>query len=677
MTAENKIKNIIKRDGDIVAFDEKRIMDAVYKSTVAIGEPNLNIAEETARKVVDLLNQTFDEDTAPTVEDIQDVVEHVLINEKLTKIAKSYILYRQERAEIRKQKETILGRVDKSKLSPNALLIAKERYLLRDNDRKSTETPIDMFRRVAKAIAASERRYNADKEKIKFWEKKFYNCISQLDFVPAGRIMAGAGTPEGQLLSSFVIPLGDSTKEIFKALYDSSIIKRYGGGVGFSFSKLRAKGSKTSSTTTKASGPVAFMHLFDHSSGLVSSSEHRKGANMGSLSVEHPDIIDFITSKADRSLQNFNISVEITDNFMKALSKNRDYELIDPRTGRVVERTNARKILSLLITMAWKFGDPGMLFIDRINQANPVPALGRFETTDPCGDQPLLSYGAVAYGAINLAHFALENDVDWNKLRALIPLTVRFLDNTLDATRFPITRFKKTVYGLRNVGLGVMGFADLLYELGVPYNSKEAIKLASRIMNFIQTNAHEASRQLAEERGTFPLWKKSAYTKKNQKRRNATITTIAPCGARSILADTSGGIEPHFGLCYYRRTVATGEIMHINPIFEKAAKQNGFYSTELMRDTASQGGIKGIEEIPAEIKKVFVTAHDITPEWHIRIQAAFQEHTDNAISKTINFPYQATIKDVEEAFLLAYKLGCKGLTVYRDGSRDDQVLYTY
>ncbi len=672
---QNKILNIIKRDGNVVAFDEKRIADAVYKTTVSLGQPDPKIAADTASSVVELLNQTFDEDTAPTVEDIQDVVEHVLINQKLTKIAKAYILYRQQRAEIRKQKEAILGVMDKSKLTPNALLIAKERYLLKDE--KSSETPLGMFSRAAKAIASAERKYAPDKEQVKHWEKKFYNCMSQLDFLPSGRILAGAGTENSQLLSSFVIPLGDSTKEIFKALYHSSIIKRYGGGVGFSFSHIRRKGDKTSSLDSRASGPVAFMHLFDHASSLISISSKRKGANMGSLSVEHPDIIDFITSKMNYAIPNFNISVEITDKIIKEMAKNTDYDLIDPASGKPVEKINARKVFDLLITMAWKYGDPGILFIDTINRYNPTPPLGRFETTDPCGDQPLLPYGAVPYGAINLSNFTLNNAVDWNKLKAAIPLAVRFLDNAIDATFFPISTFKKNIQGLRIIGLGVLGFADLLYALGIPYDSKEAISLAEQLMLFIQKRAHEASQQLAEERGTFPLWDKSVYCKKKVKMRNASVTTISPCGARSILADTSSGIEPNFALGYYRRTIAAGELLHINPLFEKQAKQLGIYSTELMRKIANDGTLKDIEEVPELMKKVFVTAHEIAPAWHIKVQAAFQKHVDSAISKTINFPYHASIKDIEEACLLAYKLGCKGLTVYRDGSREDQIINVY
>tara|TARA_Y100000310_G_scaffold336148_1_gene419965 strand:+ start:3086 stop:5116 length:2031 start_codon:yes stop_codon:yes gene_type:complete len=675
METVNRIQSIIKREGDVVNFDEKRIYRAVFKATISIGEPDKLIAQETASKVIEILNQTYDEDTAPTIEDIQDVVEQVLINQNLTKVAKAYILYRQERTDLRKQKEDILGLVDTSKLSPNAVLIAKQRYLLKDKQGIVVESPLEMFQRVAKNIASAEKKY-VDKAKIKFWQGKFYNAMAELDFIPSGRILASAGTNNNQLLSSFVVPLGDSTKEIFKALYDSSIIKRYGGGVGFSFSKLRKRGKQTAFVNRKASGPIAFMNLFDHSSRLISVSGQRKGANMGSLSVEHPDILDFITAKTNHALPNFNVSVEITDNFMRAVLKNADYPLIDPSTKEEVDTLNARKVFDLLITMAWKYGDPGILFIDTINKNNPHKTLGDFETTDPCGDQPLLPYTGVSYGAINLANFVQDNNINWAKLKAIIPIAVRFLDNVIDVTKFPINGFKRNTLGLRNVGLGILGFADMLYSLGIPYNSRQALKIAEKVMSFIQSHAHKTSSMLAEKKGNFPYWEKSIYGVHKIKKRNATLTTISPCGARGIIANTSGGIEPHFALGYYRRTVAAGEILYINPVFEKLAKQIGIYSSDLMRKITSTGSIHDIEEIPDHLKKIFVTAHDISPEWHIRIQSAFQKYVDNAISKTINFPYNASIKDVEDACLLAFKLKCKGITVYRDGSREDQIIST-
>jgi ribonucleoside-diphosphate reductase alpha chain len=361
---------------------------------------------------------------------------------------------------------------------------------------------------------------------------------------------------------------------------------------------------------------------------------------------------------------------------MKAVLKNQDYFLVDPVTQKEVETINARKVFDLMITMAWKYGDPGMLFIDTINKYNPTPILGNFETTDPCGDQPLLPYGGVPYGAINLSNFVEKKKINWSKLKAVIPIAVRFLDNCIDVTTFPITTFKKNVTGLRNIGLGILGFADLLYLLEVSYTGREAISLAQKLMEFIQTQAQETSRKIAEEKGNFKLYPKSIFAKKRIRRRNASLTTISPCGARGILADTTGGIEPNFALGYYRRTVASGEILHINPVFEEVAKKRGFHSTDLMRKIAAASSLNDVPEIPDDVKKIFVTAHDIPPECHIRIQATFQKYVDNAISKTVNFPYSATLKDVERVCLLAYKLGCKGITTYRDGSRDDQIIVT-
>jgi ribonucleoside-diphosphate reductase alpha chain len=674
MISTNKILQVVKRDGNLVDFDVKPIMDAVFKATESVGKPDADITSKTTSKVLEMLNQTFPEGTAPTVEDIQDVVEQVLIDENLPKLAKAYILFREERQQSRLQKEAILGQIDMSKLSPNAVLIAKRRYLQKDRVNKTLESPDQMFERVAKAVAGPEKKYN--KENANATERKFYNMIANLDFVPAGRVLAAAGTDESQLLSSFVVAIGDSTKEIFKALYDSSIIKRFGGGVGFSFSSIRKKGTPLPKTDALASGPVSFMHLYDHASSLISSAGSRKGANMGSLSVEHPDIIDFITSKTSNTLPNFNFSVEITDNFMKAVLKNAEYDLIDPVSKKPVEKVGAKTVFDLLITMAWKYGDPGILFIDQINKANPTPKLGRFETTDPCGDQPLFPYAGVCYGAINLVNFVEKKELNWDKLKEIIPLSVRFLDNVLDISKFPIKTFKKTTLSLRNIGLGIMGFADLLYALHIPYDSREAEKLADKIMEFIQNHAHNASVKLAEERGNFPEWEKSVYAKKQTPMRNASVTTISPCGARSIIADTSGGIEPNFALGYYRRTDAVGEILQVNRVFQEVAKQRGFYSKDLMRSITSTGSIQNMKDLPEDIRKVYVTALDVSPEWHIRIQAAFQKHVDAGISKTINFPFNASINDVENACLLAYKLGCKGLTMYRDGSRSDQIITT-
>lgn len=652
---------IKKRDGSIADFSMAKVISAIEKTMSAVNLENEEMPPLLAEKIVSFATEQFGENYLISVEEMQDTVEKVLIKEGYADLAKAFILYRQKRAELRKLKENILGRMDDSILDVNGLLIAKNRYLLREENGNAIETPKEMFRRVAKAIASVEKHYKKDPA---IMEKAFYEVISTLEFIPGGRILANAGTKNRMLYSSFVIPIPDSMKGIFRAFYDKALVQRLGGGTGFSFSRLRPKGSRLH-TSENASGPVAFIKLFDHAADLTVMGT-RKAANMGSLSVEHPDIIEFITMKERGEIRNFNISVEITENFMDAVKTNGTYNLIDPNTGKVVDVVDANNIFLLIVTMAWRTGDPGILFIDRINQSNPLPELGRIETTDPCGDQLLLPYEGGNLGALNLSLFVKHKKIQWKRLDEVTRTAVRFLDNVVGYSRFPSKKIEDMVSGTRRIGLGVTGFADMLYRLRIPYNSDKAVEIADKTMKFIYQAAREESEKLAIEKGPYPLNKKS-------KMRNCSLIAIAPCGSRSILANTSAGIEPNFGLGYIRKVMGNNEILQVNSVLEEALKEGNLYSEELIRKIVKTGSIKNLE-LPEELKQVFVTAYEISPEWHIKIQAAFQKSVDNAISKTINFPKNSTIEDVKKAFMMAYDTGCKGLTVYREGSLKEQVI---
>jgi ribonucleoside-diphosphate reductase alpha chain len=662
----SKIK---KRDGSIVKFKVSKVISAIEKTMLAVHIEDEELPKKIAERIVEEAEKIVGEDHILTVEEMQDIVEKVLITEGHAEMAKAYILYRQKRTELRKLKENILGRMDDSKLDVNGLLVAKSRYLLKDEEGSIIESPKEMFKRISISVSQVEKGYKKKSDEIEELEEEFYDVMSSLEFIPSGRILANAGTDNKMLYSSFVIPIKDSMDGIFKALYEKAQVQKLGGGTGFSFSRLRPKGS-TISTQGSAAGPIAFIKLFDHSSEL-SVLGSRKPANMGSLSVDHPDIIEFITMKERGELKNFNISVEITDAFMNAVKENGTYNLIDPNTKKVVDTVDANNMFHLIVTMAWRTGDPGVLFIDRINEANPLPGIARIETTDPCGDQLLLPYDGGNLGALNLSVFVRNQKIQWKQLENATNLAVRFLDNIIDISEFPVKKIDDMVKGNRRIGLGIMGFADMLYKLNVPYNSEKAIETAEKVMKFISTTAKGASEKLAEERGVFPYWEKSIYNGR-MNLRNCSLLAIAPTGSRSILANTSPGIEPNFALGYLRK-VSGNEILQINPVLEQALKDKELYSEELIRKIIKTGKLNDMD-LPADIKEVFVTAYDINPEWHIRIQATFQRHIDNAISKTINFPRNATIEEVKKAFMMAYETGCRGMTVYRDGSLSGQVI---
>jgi len=678
------ITQIRKRNGKIVAFDKTKITEAIFKAAQAVGGSDRKLAEELTDEVVKVAEQRFG-DLIPSVEDIQDIVEKILIEKGHAKTAKAYILWRDKRAQVRRYK-AVLGIEDDLKLPLNTLIVLGARYLRRDENRNIIETPKELFMRVAKAIAKVDKDYGATDEEVKKTEKEFFEMMVRKEFMPNSPTLMNAGTELGQLSACFVLPVEDDTNSIFEAVKHQAIIHKTGGGTGFSFSRLRPKNDVVKKTGGVASGPVTFMQIFDKATDVIKQGGKRRGANMGILRVDHPDILDFIVMKEkENMLTNFNISVAVTDKFMKAVMEDKDYELINPRTKTVVGKLNARAVWNLIITMAWKTGDPGVIFIDRINasESNPVPSLGPIESTNPCGEQPLYSYDSCNLGSINLGKFVVKENgkpvIDWTKMQDVVRKAVHFLDNVIDANKYPIPQIEEMTKKVRRIGLGVMGWADMLILLGIPYNSPQALKLAETVMHFISTEGRKMSMELGMKRGSFTefensIWKKRGYPAM----RNATITTIAPTGTISIIAECSQGIEPYFAIAYMRNvgeTLGTGEnLIEITPIFEKMAIEEGFYSEELMKKILKSWSIQDIEEIPDKVKRVFVTAHDITPEWHVKHQAAFQKYTDNAVSKTINFPSYATPHDVEKTYMLAYQSGCKGITIFRDQSKSTQVI---
>ena len=564
------------------------------------------------------------------------------------------------------------------KLTENAIKVLEKRYLAKDENGNLIETPEMMFRRVAKTVASADKEY-VDKKELLAIEERFYNLMTQLYFLPNSPTLMNAGRPLGQLSACFVLPIEDSMEGIFDSVKNAALIHKSGGGTGFSFSRLRPKGSSVKSTGGVASGPVSFMKVFNAATEAVKQGGTRRGANMGILRVDHPDILEFITCKQNNEdITNFNISVGITEEFMKAVEEGRDYDLVDPRTQKKTGSLNAREVFDLMVEMAWKNGEPGIIFLDRLNRDNVTPELGEIESTNPCGEQPLLPYEACNLGSINLSLMLKETDngpeVDFDKLREVVHESVHFLDNVIDVNKYPLPEIDRMTRGTRKIGLGVMGWADMLLKLGIPYDSDEAIELAEKVMSFIREEARCKSMEIAERKGAFPYFEKSIYKDKNMKIRNATTTTIAPTGTLSIIAGVSSGIEPLFAVSFIKNVMDNVELVETNPIFSEVAKNRGFYSEELMRKIAKKGGLHDIEEVPDDIRRIFVTAHDISPEWHVKMQAAFQKYTDNAVSKTVNLRHDATTDDVRRVFLTAYRLGCKGVTIYRDGSRDSQVL---
>jgi ribonucleoside-diphosphate reductase alpha chain len=589
----------------------------------------------------------------------------------------------------------------KPELTKNALRVLEKRILARDQHGRLIETPEEMFLRVARSVAQADLQYSTHDDAATS-EKSFLEIMSNLEFLPNSPTLMNAGRNLGQLSACFVLPVEDSMDGIFGTLRNTALIQKTGGGTGFSFSRLRPREDTIESTQGVSSGPVSFMRLYNFATEITKLGGKRAGANMAILRVDHPDIEEFIAAKINPlELNTFNISVAVTDDFMRRAENGDRYDLVNPRTHQTSQQLDARKVLDLIVESAWRNGEPGVIFIDRINRDNPTPRLGEIESTNPCGEQPLLPYESCVLGSINLAKFCRGGFIDYERLKSVARLAVHFLDNVIDVSEYPIPEIESITKLNRKIGLGVMGWADLLILLGIPYDSEEAIKLSEEMMGFISRESLEASVELANQRGPFPRWfqesvdsnhavrnsrKSESPTMRGEvesssgtsrlKRRNATVTTVAPTGTLSLIADCSSGIEPIYSIAYRRLSFESESLNFVHPLFEQYARKQGLYSEELIDKITRSRGVRGVKDFPADVARVFVTTHEIAPEWHVRMQAAFQRHIDAAVSKTINFPSSATSDDVRKAYLLAYSLGCKGITVYRDGSRENQVLST-
>ncbi len=725
------IKKVLKRDGTETPFEKDKIVTAIYKAMLAVNNGTISDAKElTSRVLIDLEKNK----KVPTVEQIQDKVEEVLMtvtigDTSFKDVARAYIIYRERRRAIREEKKR-MGVVDDMKLSLNAVKVLESRYLLKDDEGRVRETPREMFLRVAEHVGLVEYLYDyrkamrsgkyPEKRKRQFSMKDsqvsllrhafnqlkqdseiegefealvefienyqthaetimhdFEKMMASLEFMPNSPTLMNAGTEIGQLSACFVLPVEDDIDGIFRTLMRTAKIHKSGGGTGFSFSRLRPKNDTVGSTQGVASGPVSFMRIFDVTTEVIKQGGKRRGANMAILRYDHPDIMEFINSKDSEnvSLRNFNISVGVDGKLFKALEEDGYVSLVNPKTGEETDRIKARTIWDAIISQAWKTADPGLIFLDEINAKNVSRHIGEIEATNPCGEQPLLPYESCNLGSINLAKFVKNGAIDYTRLKDIIDKSVRFLDNVVDANRFPIEEIDRMTRKTRKIGLGYMGFAEMLAKLEIPYNSRKALETAEEVMKFLQDESHRYSEELAKERGVYPGWKGSDWEKAGRKMRNSTTTTIAPTGTISIIANCSSSIEPFFALAFVRHVLDGQELVEVNSELERTLRDRGLYREDLMLKIASTGNL-GETDLPDEIKSLFATAHEIDPEWHVLMQATFQRFCDSGVSKTVNLPNEASVSDVERVYLMARDLHCKGITVYRDRSKNEQVLYS-
>ncbi|MBN2205877.1 MAG: adenosylcobalamin-dependent ribonucleoside-diphosphate reductase [Candidatus Aminicenantes bacterium] len=671
------IDTIRKRDGTEVPFDPAKIRRAVFRAAYEVLQDDAKSAAVADRAVPGVLDKTagLRAERPVSVEDVQDIVERVLMEIGEAAIARAYIVYREEHKKARMTK-VFLGVQDDLKLPLNTLLVLRSRYLLKDDRQTIVETPKELFARVARSIAAAEDAFKPGGRVSRAQaEDAFFRLMTGLEFLPNSPTLMNAGTALGQLSACFVLPVEDSMDGIFGALRNMAKIHQTGGGTGFDFSRLRPKGDLVATTKGLASGPVSFMRIFNQATGVIVQGGRRRGANMGILRCDHPDIAEFIEAKLDETaFTNFNLSIAVTDAFMEAVETDAPFALVNPHTGKTAKTVRARNLYDLIVFSAWKSGDPGLVFVDEINRGNPTPGLGRIEATNPCGEIPLLPYESCNLGSINLVLFARDGAVDWPRLAETIRWGVRFLDDVIEVNQYPIPEIRTMTTGNRKIGLGIMGFADLLIKLGIPYTSEEAEKTAEDVMRFVREESLKASAGLAEERGVFPYFEKSVFAQQGPRLRNATLNTVAPTGTISIIAGCSSGIEPLFALSFVRNVLSGTKLFEVHPLFEREMMKRGLANKDLMARVGKAGSIRDFEEIPEETRRVFVTALDVPPAQHIRIQAAFQRHTDNSVSKTINLPYEASADDIRDIYAMAHALGLKGITVYRYGTKKEQVL---
>jgi ribonucleoside-diphosphate reductase alpha chain len=691
------IKKITKRNGQISDFSQEKITEAIWKAAQSVGGTDRSLAEKISNQVTAVLEVFFKaEDNIPTVEQIQDLAEKILIEGGHAKTAKAFILYRERHQNIRNEKEEILnGRETELPFTTNALKVLAGRYLQRDDNGEVCETPEGMYARVAKALAEVERRYNTSESEIQQIEKEFRDVMCNFEFTPAGRTIANAGGETRLVANCIVLHFEDSMNGIFSTLKDAALLQQAGSGLGFAWHLLRPAGTRTNKTQGMASGPISFLKAYNESFGVIKQ-QGRHGANMGVMRVDHPDILEFIECKWEEgTLVNFNVSVSLTDKFMEAVKSGskepwfcewrgqpmKPRRIIRNNRGAFVEAIEetitASELMDKIIEAAWRNGEPGILFPDAANATNPCPKLGRLEATNPCGEQWLHDGDVCNLGSINLAKcVTTDGRIDEARLVHVTRTATRMLDNVVDLSDFPVDKVNQTFRNNRRLGLGIMGFADMLYQMRIPYNSEEGFKLAENVMRIVNEASHQMSHELAKAKGTFPNWEISIYgpEEKNIPMRNAMLTTVAPTGSISMLFDCSSGVEPFFALAYYKEVMGGQKLMYVNPFLEEELKNLNLYKDEIIQEIQQKGSVQHIKEIPEETRRVFVTSMDISADDHIKMQAAFQKHVDNSISKTINFPYSATREDVRQGYIHAWEAGLKGCTVYRDGSRQEQVL---